>query len=151
MWNCLLQATKDKMKTIAFPAIGTGNLMYPIESVAEAMMSTVEKFRDEQSTTLISVFFVIFDTGTLQVYHIIRNVEKEKKWSWCKKWIKKYFGTWQNNRIDCKACHDQIEIAFLIKPKMWHNSQYIIIKMSLLGHLSYSRKQLPSPFVRCCV
>lgn len=80
MWNCLLQATKDKMKSIAFPAIGTGNLMYPIESVADAMMSTVEKFRDEQSTTLISVFFVIFDTGTLQVYHIIRNVEKKNNY-----------------------------------------------------------------------
>lgn len=80
MWNCLLQATKDKMKSIAFPAIGTGNLMYPIESVADAMMSTVEKFRDEQSTTLISVFFVIFDTGTLQVYHIIQNVEKKNNY-----------------------------------------------------------------------
>lgn len=69
VWNCLYQATEDNMQTIAFPAIGTGNLKYPKEGVAETMINTVHEFSDKCPTTLQSVFFVIFDDATLQVYH----------------------------------------------------------------------------------
>lgn len=69
MRNCLIQATDDRMQTIAFPAIGTGNLKYPVEDVAETMINTVHEFSDKCPTTLQSVFFVIFDDKTLQVYH----------------------------------------------------------------------------------
>lgn len=69
MWNCLFQATEDNMQTIAFPAIGTGNLNYPKEAVAETMINTVLEFSDKCPTTLQSVFFVIFDNESLQVYY----------------------------------------------------------------------------------
>lgn len=65
----MLQATRDNMQSIAFPAIGTGILKYPKEDVAEAMINTVHEFSDKCPTTLQSVFFVIFDDATLQVYY----------------------------------------------------------------------------------
>uniref|UniRef100_K1R5Q7 UPF0189 protein ymdB n=1 Tax=Magallana gigas TaxID=29159 RepID=K1R5Q7_MAGGI len=76
VWNCLLQATRDNMQSIAFPAIGTGILKYPKEDVAEAMINTVHEFSDKCPTTLQSVFFVIFDDATLQEFKI-RSTAKQ--------------------------------------------------------------------------
>lgn len=57
------------MQTIAFPAIGTGNLGYPSEGVAETMINAVEKFSEKYpTTTLLCVYFVIFDDKTFKVY-----------------------------------------------------------------------------------
>lgn len=69
MWNCLVQASEDKMETIAFPAIGTGKLNYPSEDVAATMINTVREFSEKYpGTTLLSVYFVIYDEKTLKVY-----------------------------------------------------------------------------------
>jgi O-acetyl-ADP-ribose deacetylase (regulator of RNase III) len=50
-----------KYKTIAFPAIGTGVLRYPIDLVAAVMFESVERFKSVyMDTSLTTVFFVIY-------------------------------------------------------------------------------------------
>lgn len=70
VWNCLSKAVELKMKSIGFPALGTGNLGYPSEEVAFKMFDTVQKFALEQPTgTLCNVMFVIYqeDYQAIQV------------------------------------------------------------------------------------
>lgn len=44
MYNCLIQAEKDKCKSIAFPVFGTGKLKYPWGDVARTMRNAFGKF-----------------------------------------------------------------------------------------------------------
>ena len=50
------------MTSIAFPAIGTGNLGYPRDFVAQAMYEQVNRFSvTHPTTTLKSVSFIVYD------------------------------------------------------------------------------------------
>ncbi|KAF6033196.1 PARP14 [Bugula neritina] len=66
-----LNATKDqKAKTIAFPAIGTGELHYPPEDVARCFFRTCAKFaKDNPGCGIKKILLVIDDAddGALQV------------------------------------------------------------------------------------
>lgn len=66
-----LQETQDKGLTgIAFPAIGTGNLGYPRDVVAQEMFQAVVDFEKQNSRTSIQkVVFVLYpqDTQTISV------------------------------------------------------------------------------------
>ncbi|XP_076085830.1 uncharacterized protein LOC143056603 isoform X2 [Mytilus galloprovincialis] len=44
VYNCLIQAEKDKCKSIAFPVLGTGKLKYPWGDVARTMRNAFGKF-----------------------------------------------------------------------------------------------------------
>ena len=65
--NSLKRATENSLKSIAFPAIGTGIAGFPIERCAQVML---EEARDHLNgpTTLEIVEFVLFDENSLQIF-----------------------------------------------------------------------------------
>lgn len=67
---CLTETQNQKMTSIAFPAMGTGNLGYPRDMVAEEMCSCIVNFsKDNPKTCVKNVSFVIYekDIPTIQV------------------------------------------------------------------------------------
>ena len=74
MTNCLKKADGLKCRTIAFPAIGTGRLKYPIDIVATEMFWAVHEFGNEHPhTTLKEVQFVLYtdDQAAFKVNNIL--------------------------------------------------------------------------------
>lgn len=62
MRNLLERAEADKQKSIAIPAIGTGNLRIPHKIVTEIMYSEVEKFSTQRRPmNLLDVRFIVYD------------------------------------------------------------------------------------------
>jgi len=56
-------ATADGLKSVAFPALGTGYLHFPCNIVAHAMFDEVKTFSTvSPQTSVSSVVFVVFDT-----------------------------------------------------------------------------------------
>lgn len=60
--NSLVVAYKNKMTSIAFPAIGTGGLSYPPAIVAKVMIEEIRKFQEQTKNdvnyTPLSVYIV---------------------------------------------------------------------------------------------
>lgn len=65
--NALRRADENSLKSIAFPAIGTGIAGFPIERCAQAMLEEVRAHL-ESPTTLERVDFVLFDRRSLEVF-----------------------------------------------------------------------------------
>jgi len=65
--NSLKRADENSLKTIAFPAIGTGIAGFPIERCAQVMLEEVRAHLD-RPTTLERVEFVLFDRRSLAVF-----------------------------------------------------------------------------------
>ncbi len=65
--NSLMRANENSLKTIAFPAIGTGIAGFPIERCAEVMLEEVRAHLGSP-TTLERVEFVLFDRQSLEVF-----------------------------------------------------------------------------------
>jgi O-acetyl-ADP-ribose deacetylase (regulator of RNase III) len=65
--NSLMRANENALKTIAFPAIGTGIAGFPIEQCAQVMLEEVRKHLNS-TTTLERVEFVLFDRRSLEVF-----------------------------------------------------------------------------------
>ena len=68
--GCLKVADSQGCKSIAFPAMGTGQLGYPRDLVAKHMYSCVDKFAlQNPSSSVTEVFFVLYekDSPTIQV------------------------------------------------------------------------------------
>ena len=62
MKGCLQAAEKKSMHSVAFPAMGTGNLGYPKDLVAQHMFTTVADFSNHNPRTKIKeVLFVVYD------------------------------------------------------------------------------------------
>jgi O-acetyl-ADP-ribose deacetylase len=60
-------AAEHKLKSIAFPAVGTGVSGFPLDECAQIMLSeTIEHLQGE--TSLESVYFVLFDTRARDVF-----------------------------------------------------------------------------------
>ncbi|KAH3835074.1 hypothetical protein DPMN_108413 [Dreissena polymorpha] len=75
---CLTQAESSRYTSIAFPALGTGNLKYPKQVVASAMFGAIEAYNNKHTGTCIrSVFFVIFPTNT-DVYSAFTCASKKE-------------------------------------------------------------------------
>lgn len=78
--NCLMKAETHQVKSIAFPALGTGNLGYPPEFVAEKMFHTVEKFAKEIVPKKLSeVCFVIYPTDDNAIKAFEREEVKRRR------------------------------------------------------------------------
>jgi O-acetyl-ADP-ribose deacetylase (regulator of RNase III) len=60
-------AAERGLKTIAFPAIGTGIARFPVEDCAEIMLDEAARHL-ESSTTLESIYFVLFDEAARKVF-----------------------------------------------------------------------------------
>lgn len=68
--HALRIATERGLKTIAFPAIGTGIAGFPMKECAEIMLrEVVERLRS--ATTLEKVSFVLFDKASLDVFEAV--------------------------------------------------------------------------------
>ena len=65
--NSLLRAEEKAIKSLAFPAIGTGVAGFPMEQCAEIMLSEVLRHGKSRSS-LDKVHFVLFDDAALQVF-----------------------------------------------------------------------------------
>lgn len=64
-------AAQKRLKTIAFPAVGTGIAEFPLRECAEIMLREVAK-HFEQPTSLEKVVFVLFDADALASFASVR-------------------------------------------------------------------------------
>lgn len=56
---CLNQAMKDKAKSVCFPTIGTGYLMYPPDVSARNMLQAITEFGSYNPITAITIYIVL--------------------------------------------------------------------------------------------
>jgi O-acetyl-ADP-ribose deacetylase (regulator of RNase III) len=63
-------AAQKGLKTIAFPAVGTGIAGFPIRECAEIMLREVEK-HFESPTSLEKVYFVLFSDDALRAFESV--------------------------------------------------------------------------------
>ncbi len=73
--NSLIRADENALKTIAFPAIGTGIAGFPIERCAQVMLAEVRAHLSAP-TTLERIDFVLFDRRSLEIFELV--LEKMK-------------------------------------------------------------------------
>lgn len=66
--NSLLRADEKKLKTVAFPAIGTGVAGFPAGKCAELMINTALKHLKSGKSGLEKVYFVLFDKTTCEAF-----------------------------------------------------------------------------------
>ncbi|XP_053406843.1 uncharacterized protein LOC123546491 [Mercenaria mercenaria] len=77
MMNCLERSDVLKHTSIAFPAMGTGSLGYPVEVVASEMFSSMEKFKERNPhSTLERAFLVIYDKDD-DLFEYFKKTQKE--------------------------------------------------------------------------
>lgn len=74
--NSLQRTAEKALKTIAFPAVGTGIAGFPLQECAEIMLEEVVGHLRGQ-TSLEKVYFVLYDRSALQTFHEVW--EKMKK------------------------------------------------------------------------
>ncbi|WP_425161868.1 macro domain-containing protein [Candidatus Binatus sp.] len=73
--NSLTRADENALKTIAFPAIGTGIAGFPIERCGQVMLEEVRAHLSGP-TTLERIDFVLFDRRSLEIFELV--LEKMK-------------------------------------------------------------------------
>ena len=67
--KCLKECSSHNAASIAFPSIGTGNLHFPSDVVANIMVDEIINFLDSQKTSSIKiVYLVIFLPDTFQAF-----------------------------------------------------------------------------------
>jgi O-acetyl-ADP-ribose deacetylase (regulator of RNase III) len=75
--HCLRIAAEKQLKSITFPAVGTGIAGFPLRECAEIMLGEcVEHF--EGKTSLERIHFVLFDQASLDVFKLVWKDMKEK-------------------------------------------------------------------------
>jgi len=70
--TCLTEADTLNHSSIAFPAVGTGNLGYPKDIVAQEMFKAISTFAVKKpQTSLRKVVFVLYpkDYSTVKVFY----------------------------------------------------------------------------------
>ncbi len=73
--HALRIAAEKGLKTIAFPAVGTGIAGFPLQDCAEIMLREVVEHL-KQPTTLEKVYFVLFDQAARDVFERVWNEMK---------------------------------------------------------------------------
>lgn len=73
--NSLTRANENALKTLAFPALGTGIAGFPIERCAQVMLEEVRAHLSGP-TTLERIDFVLFDRRSLEIFELV--LEKMK-------------------------------------------------------------------------
>ena len=76
--NSLMRANENALKSIAFPAIGTGIAGFPIERCAQLMLEEVRAHLGAP-TTLERVEFVLFDRPALEVFERVLAAMKDSR------------------------------------------------------------------------
>ncbi len=65
--NSLLRAEEKTIKSIAFPAVGTGIAGFPLEDCARIMIGTVLEHLKARSS-LENIYFVLYDEAALKAF-----------------------------------------------------------------------------------
>lgn len=71
-------AARNNLKTIAFPAVGTGIAGFPMRKCAEIMLGEALKHL-RGATSLEKIYFVLFDRQSLEVFEQVWAKMKEEK------------------------------------------------------------------------
>ncbi len=66
--NSLLIASENGVKTLAFPAIGTGVGGFPLEECANIMIDTVLEYLGSDRNFIEKVYFVLFDDHAYKIF-----------------------------------------------------------------------------------
>ncbi len=67
--NSLKLADKFKIKTLAFPAIGTGVGGYPLDKCAEVMLGVVNEYLESHETQIEKIYFILFDDNAFNSFN----------------------------------------------------------------------------------
>lgn len=65
--NSLLRAEEKGLKSIAFPAVGTGIAGFPLDQCARIMLGVVLD-RVKSETSIENIYFVLYDDAALKVF-----------------------------------------------------------------------------------
>ncbi len=76
--NSLARAAEKGLKTIAFPAVGTGIAGFPMSECAEIMLDEVAKHL-KGKTSVESVYFVLFDAAAREVFERVLAARSEAR------------------------------------------------------------------------
>ncbi|KAL3863575.1 hypothetical protein ACJMK2_005326 [Sinanodonta woodiana] len=72
VYNCLKTADQSNVQTIAFPALGTGNLGFPADLVAKLMLTWIKSYSDtkRKQASLKDILLVVYpsDLKTIQAF-----------------------------------------------------------------------------------
>lgn len=68
--HCLRLAAEKKLKSIAFPAVGTGITGFPMMECAEIMLGECVAHL-KRKTSLEKIHFVLFDQASLEVFQMV--------------------------------------------------------------------------------
>jgi len=66
--NSLLKASELELKTLAFPAIGTGVGNLPVNECAAIMIGVAKEFLNNKETSVERIYFVLFDENSYQIF-----------------------------------------------------------------------------------
>ncbi|XP_074866233.1 core histone macro-H2A.1 isoform X3 [Carettochelys insculpta] len=67
--NCLALADEKKLKSIAFPSIGSGRNGFPKQTAAQLILKAISNyFVSTMSSSIKTVYFVLFDSESIGIY-----------------------------------------------------------------------------------
>ncbi|XP_068587691.1 core histone macro-H2A.1 isoform X2 [Cebidichthys violaceus] len=67
--NCLALADEKKLKSVAFPSIGSGRNGFPKQTAAQLILKSISTyFVATMSSTIKTVYFVLFDSESIGIY-----------------------------------------------------------------------------------
>ncbi|XP_031428197.1 core histone macro-H2A.1 isoform X1 [Clupea harengus] len=67
--NCLALADEKKLKSVAFPSIGSGRNGFPKQTAAQVILKAISTyFVSTMSSSIKTVFFVLFDSESIGTY-----------------------------------------------------------------------------------
>lgn len=74
--NSLLRADELSLRTVAFPAIGTGVGGFPMEECAGIMTETVTDYLKKEDTLIEKIYFVLFDEPAFRAFEKALSTER---------------------------------------------------------------------------
>ncbi|KAK3524224.1 hypothetical protein QTP70_023583, partial [Hemibagrus guttatus] len=67
--NCLALADEKKLKSVAFPSIGSGRNNFPKQTAAQLILKAISSyFVSTMSSSIKTVYFVLFDSESIGIY-----------------------------------------------------------------------------------
>ncbi|XP_060792579.1 core histone macro-H2A.1-like [Neoarius graeffei] len=67
--NCLALADEKKLKSVAFPSIGSGRNGFPKQMAAQLILKAINSyFVSTMSSSIKTVYFVLFDSESIGIY-----------------------------------------------------------------------------------
>ncbi|XP_023700790.2 core histone macro-H2A.1 isoform X2 [Paramormyrops kingsleyae] len=67
--NCLALADEKKLKSVAFPSIGSGRNGFPKQTAAQVILKAISSyFMGTMSSSIKTVYFVLFDSESIGIY-----------------------------------------------------------------------------------